>query len=153
MNRVLAAVVVLFALTGSLLASSPPKPTTSKYFHSAGGGFFGDGEKHGLFYGVTLEVRSPIPDGAVADFLFENPSNPKEPLLATVVITGSPRTISARSPALPTIENNKIYTFRVILYRDETRKEKLGEHSQKLQFSVPEKMFETTFKTQFFQQH
>jgi hypothetical protein len=141
---------MLFAVAGPLLASSPPKPTTSKYFHSAGGGFSADGEKHEMFYGVTLEVRTPIPEGAIADFLFENPANQKEPLLTAVVIKGSPKTISARSPALPTIENNKIYTFKVILYRDETRKEKLGEHSQGIQFSVPAKMFETTFKSQYF---
>ena len=150
MKRIFLILFLFIVSTGLLCAGNAQRAATSKYFHSLGGGFGGDGEKHELVYGVTLEVLTPIPDGAVADFLFDNPGNKKVPLLTTVVIKGSPKTIDAKSPALPSIENNKVYTYKVILYRDETRKEKLGEHSQKLGFSVPEQIFKTIFKAQYF---
>lgn len=150
MKRLLFSIVLFCGSAALLCAGNAQKPTTSKYFRSMGGGFGCDGEKHEMFYGVDLEVRNSIPDDAVADILFENPADKKAPLLTTIVLKGHPKSISAKSPALPSVENNHIYSYTVILYRDGSRKEKLGEHSQKLGFSVPDELFETVFKPSYF---
>jgi hypothetical protein len=137
----------LLLLAAPSLAQSRPDPTSSAYFTTFGGGmaFFPETNPPTPAYTLSLDVKQPIPAGAVAVAEFENPATSSNPVpdvyvfqavSATHVFKANEKRIRFISPKLNCVTNGRNYQIVVTLYSNAKRTRILGTHVQAINFTM-----------------
>lgn len=87
-----------------------------------------------ISYAITLKVRKPLPESAIAVLEFENP----DPRAAPVEVVYEPKPdqkeIFVISPSVACIVNGRHYRVVVTLFADRERRDILGTHEQMVAF-------------------
>jgi hypothetical protein len=96
-----------------------------------------------ISYAITLKVRKPLPESAIAVLKFENP----DPRAAPVEVVYEPKPdqkeIFVISPSVACIVNGRHYRVVVTLFADRERRDILGTHEQMVAFFAPAVMLKT----------
>ena len=136
MRAILVLVATAVLMSGSAFGASSPKPVTSEYLVSSTAGFLMD-EERGVYYSVKFAIRKPLGGLTYATVEFTNPELPGSPFLTLLTVPADATDISAESPRLSVLRNNKRYAVTVRIYKDESRTILLTKHVQELLFFVP----------------
>ena len=96
-----------------------------------------------ISYTITLKVRKPLPESAIAVLKFENP----DPRAAPVEVVYEPKPdqkeIFVISPSVACIVNGRHYRVVVTLFADRERRIILGTHEQMVAFFAPAMILKT----------
>jgi hypothetical protein len=124
---------------GAVLGQGMPPNTETEYLRTLGSGVMLDGKvtPTKIFYAITLQVRKPLPQNAVAIVRFENPDRNAAPVEAIYEPKPGEAQFVVFSPGVACIVNGRYYRAVVTLFRDRERSAILGTHEQTIAFSVP----------------
>jgi hypothetical protein len=137
----------LVLLAAPSWAQSQPNPVSSAYFTTFGGGmiFLPETDPPTPAYTLSLDVKQPIPAGAVAIAEFENPATSSKPgsstsvfktVSATHIFKANEQRIRFISPKLGCVTNGRNYLILVTLYSNAQRTRILGTHAQAINFTM-----------------
>lgn len=90
-----------------------------------------------ISYAITLAVRKPLPEGAIAVLQFENPDPRAAPVQAVYEWKAGEEQFFVISPSVGCIVNGKYYRVVVTLFADRERRDVLSTHEQMVAFSAP----------------
>ncbi len=130
MRVLLGCMLFLFFSTSVFAANRPPEPVTSEYFKSSIAGLMLDFPKKEIKYILDLKIIKPFPGPVFAEVTFENPADAGSPLVASAAIDPKDDRLNITSPPVSSPQKNKYYTVVARVYRDQTKKELVAEHSQ-----------------------
>lgn len=124
---------------GAVLGQGMPPNTETEYLRTLGSGVMLDGKvtPTKIFYAITLEVRKPLPENAVAVVQFENPDRNAAPVEAIYQPKPGETKFVVFSPSIICIINGRYYRAVVTLFRDRARTAILSTHEQIIAFSAP----------------
>ena len=132
MRKAFFLLVFLFFSTPSFAVNRPPEPVTSEYFKSSLAGLTLDLPKKEIKYILGLKIIKPFPEPVFAEVTFENPADAARPVVASAVINPKDDRFSIISMPVSSPQKNTYYTILVRVYKDQTKKELVAEHSQKI---------------------
>lgn len=94
----------------------------------------------GVMYAMTFSLQKELSAPIYATVRFENPSDRKKPFDVELAISPGQEQVLVRSPSISRIKNNRAYKVQVLLFSDEARTQRIGQHKQKVVFSIPSGM-------------
>lgn len=127
----------LLALLGVLFAAgwmTRNDPDLRPPLEIVGGGFVFNYREAEAYYGFAVEVRRPLPRGAVLQAHFEDPLG-GEDLIMSEQMSARTRRYALRSPPLRGIEANRPYTV-MIRVLDRTRSDVLFQTERRYESSI-----------------
>lgn len=132
-------IVTLIMLVSTTAFAAPPKPIESEYLLATGGGFLVSREE-GAFYAMNFSIIKDLPAGYKLNFSFENPKKGAPAIENTQKLEVEGVEIIVQSPYLECVRNRKKYKVIVDIYSDDSESEKLGRHTQKVEFNMPKEV-------------
>jgi hypothetical protein len=137
--RIFLVILAGFFIASAMLAASEPEPNKTEFLLTTGAGFQLSKEK-GAVYGMSYQVRSAFPADIFGVALFEDPSDPDKPLKKEFKVAADAKEIRLQSQGLRTVQNDHVYSVKLMLYLDPEHTDLLSEHDQDVLFNVPEAM-------------
>lgn len=112
-----------------------PRATTSKYLRTSAANLRVNTRKPGFptYYFLSLEVLDSLDQGAFLEVQFENPSDPKNPIIVTRDLLPKQRKIDIESPEVHGLEPYQGYIMLVHIYDNKAKANLLGTHRQVIQ--------------------
>lgn len=123
--RPMICVLLTLTVASSVWGVAPPKAEQSEYLTSGLPGFACS--PNSLIYLASFEVRKKnLTSPRYAVVRFENPADPTTPLEAMATISVGDKELKAKSPALPFVKAEKVYSIDVTLFSDEVHSHVVG---------------------------
>jgi len=135
----IAGLVLSFILPISLFAGMP-KATKTKYLKTVGAGFSIDRNAGAVYYSMNYQITEILQSPLYVTVQFQNPSNESAPFLLNAILKPKQKAFRIESPTFKKIKNKHSYEVLIKLFDDEQYKNLVGEHPQKVFFSIPEKI-------------
>ncbi len=134
----LASLILALALTSCAYdgRTALPEPVAKDGVTTTFAGFSVDRRSRQTKYAVEYEFDVPVPAGTILRSEFENPLDPKAPLVVTAEIAEAVSSYSVESPPLPAVQNGGVYEVVLVGLSSETR-EVLFRHVQEVTFVLP----------------
>ena len=127
---------LIFVLLVGCAPVRPPRPETSTYLVSAGAGFAMTPER-GVYCSMGFKLRETFPSPIFVVAQFEDPANSSSRLRVEKTVEVGAVGFMLQSPPVRILTNNKLYAVDLFLYEDEAHMKLLGQHRQKVLFSIP----------------
>jgi hypothetical protein len=131
---------VLSVIFSTPAFAGPTGPTKTEYLITIGAGFSIDRSAGGLYYAMSYQIRKNLKAPLYVSIQYQNPNNSDSPFIRDAIFKPKQKVFRTESPAFKAIKNNHSYNVLIKLYEDEDRKNLISKHSQKVYFSVPEKL-------------
>jgi hypothetical protein len=112
-----------------------PSNESSEYIETFATGILFDTQKLAGQFNITLKAKQRLPFGAYLEAHFENPTNPKDPIIVGKLRQGGEQKVVVLSPEL---KGFKCWNYQVVVqvYRGKTKEKFLGTHHQRIQSRV-----------------
>lgn len=129
-----ALIVALFAIAGlrgcaGVAGMLSPASRGGQYVTTKVCGVDLDGKASEARLRIELIVTRPLPPNALVEAQFENPSDPKSPVVTSRTVTGREKGLRLVSPPVKGIRV-KSYDVLVRIYSSQDKSELLGTHAQ-----------------------
>ncbi len=135
MNKIYVIIILLLSFFQTVSAI-PQDATKSKYFKTKNAGFALI-EGKGVRYLIDLSVRKKIRKDMYGTYFFENPLDKMSPLKFDFILKKRDKKLRVLSPLIKTIKNNKLYSAKILLYKDASKTKLVNTHIQNIEFMLP----------------
>jgi hypothetical protein len=132
--------ITLALILSTSVFAGPTGPTKTEYLKTTSAGFSIDRSAGGLYYAMSFQIRKNLKAPLYVSVQYQNPNNSDSPFIRNAKFTPKQKVFRTESPAFKEIKNNHSYLVSIKLYDDKERKNLISKHSQKVYFSVPEKL-------------
>jgi hypothetical protein len=139
-KKSLATIIVLYFFFSIPAYASPPDPVTTKYLRTTAAGFNIDRSSGTIYYTLNCQIRSNLTSPVYVAIRFQNPDSKGAPFIQYAILEPSQKEFTVESPAFKRIKNNRNYEVLITLFKDAERKNIIASHSQRVHFSVPERL-------------
>ena len=129
--------MLLFAC--SVSGANMPNASKSEYFKTDGAMFVLNREQMAFRYWLLLSVSKPLPDHAIVEVAFENPTNKISPLMLIREVSAADKELKLESTAIFGLKYRKNYEVEVRLFADAEKTKIISTHRQQIQYAMPPK--------------